>query len=183
MRLKLSPPWVTAENEIKALFGNDSEINIDYDNQNRTVTLKVDNPEKAAAISYLLPCTLYFGLVDFNITVIPSNTHEVIVPIDVPVNAELFDTAFKNNPVYAFSKTIEGIFSNKFTYVVFKNKVVQFFNDNLNDIHGNMNTLYESIARDLFNNNDAHYEHGKLEGVCYCTDIEEKVGMPLGEWP
>ena len=59
-------------------------------------------------------------------------------------------------------------------YVVFKNRVVQFFNDNLNDIYGNISTLYQEIASDVFK---------EISGVNYCTDIEERVGAPLGEWP
>ena len=33
IRLKLSPPWIIYVNMVKALFGNDPEINIEYDNE------------------------------------------------------------------------------------------------------------------------------------------------------
>ena len=106
------------------------------------------------------------------IAVIPSNGW--YDDIDVLPTNEIFDLAFENNPVYAFAKTVGGLWSYHCTYVVFKNRVVQFFNDNLNDIYGNISTLYENIAEDVF---------APLNGVAYCTDIEERVGKPLGEWP
>ena len=60
-------------------------------------------------------------------------------------------------------------------YVIFANKVVQYFNDSLSDAHGVCSTLYQDIARDVF---------GDDCGVYFCTDLEEKsTGAPLGEWP
>ena len=174
IKLKLSPPWVTYFNEIVALFGNDPDIWIDYNENDLEIKLRVDDLGKAWAISQLLPAEKDFGNVTLKITVIPNNTNgkkpEVMKP------HHLFEIAFDRNPVFAFAKSIDGIFTNSITYVVFKNKVVQFFNDNLNDIHGNVSTLYQEIASDVF-------EDAGLMGVCYCTDIEEKVGVPLGEWP
>ena len=43
----------------------------------------------------------------------------------------------------------EGYIWLPLTYVVFKNCVVQFFNDNLNDYHGMLSTLYETIADEV----------------------------------
>ena len=51
--------------------------------------------------------------------------------------------------------------TNPLTYVVLKKEVVQFFNDNLNDIHGLETTLYQTIAKDVFDGT----------GVFFCTDI------------
>ena len=172
-RLKISPPWVTFVNKINALFSNDPDIDIVYDNDERKVKLYVANAEKAAALVMLLPSSKMFGNVYLGIAVIPGNNFAVL-PLNVATE-DLFNMAFDRNPVFAFTKSITGIFSNTLTYVVFKNRVVQFFNDNLNDIYGNISTLYQEIASDIFAD--------KAEGVCFCTDIEEKVGMPLGEWP
>lgn len=68
----------------------------------------------------------------------------------------------------------EGVWFVPFTYVVFKNCVVQFFNDNLNDPHGIISTLYQEIAEEVLES---------VPNTYYCTDIEHKLGMPLGEWP
>ena len=178
VRCKLAPPWITYVNQVIALFGNDPEIKIVYDEDEIQLKIYVDNPEKAFALEYLLPEEKEFGNIILEIMIIPSNDFEGDDEEEICLSAkELFDIAFENNPAYAFSKEIKGIFNVTLTYVVFKNKVVQFFNDNLNDIHGLMSTLYQDIAKELF-------EDSGLYNVYYNTDIEEKVfGMPLGEWP
>lgn len=176
VRLKLSPPWVTYVNKLKALFDQDPEIQVIYNNDERTVNIYVENSKKAWAIEKLLPMQKQIGNIQLKITVVPANGgYEVAGPLST---IEIFDLAFKDNPIYAYSKEISGLFSNKFIYVVFKNKVVQFFNDNLNDIHGLISTLYQNIAYEIFE--DANIN---LMNVFFNTDIEEKVWTPLGEWP
>lgn len=186
VRLKLSPPWVTYANKIKAMFQNDPEITIEYKSTPfPKVKLFVDNEEKAKAIYLLLPCCKEIGNVTLCITVVPPNGCDIEEIIDYNCEKtsikELFDVAFDRNPVYAYSKEIVGIFSNPFTYVVFKNKVVQFFNDNLNDIHGLISTLYEDIARELFTHDDC-IPAITSENVFFNTDIEEKVYDMPSEW-
>lgn len=176
IRMKISPPWITYVNEVNCLFEHDPEVQLIYNNDEKTVELYVEDPAKAFAIDRLLPDEVEYGNIILEVKVIPGNkTPSDDIP-DNPTNDWLFNTAFKNSPVFAYTKTISGLFSNDLTYVVFKNRVVQFFNDNLNDIHGLVSTLYQEIANDVFSD--------ELNGVCYCTDIEERVlGVPLGEWP
>lgn len=174
LKLKMSPPWVTIYNQINALFGPDPDILISYDNDEPKVIITVTNPEKAAALNWVLPEYYPIGnlWLDIEIDAVNGMTNRAFFD-----KKELFDVLFDRNPVYAFSYSVDGIFSNSIIYVVFKNKVVQFFNDNLGDIYGNVSTLYQEIAKDLFNYREDFYN------VCYCTDKEEKVGKPLGEWP
>ena len=62
-------------------------------------------------------------------------------------------------------------------YVVFKNCVVQFFADNINDCHGVISMLYQDIAEEILTG-DA------VQGVYFNTDVERAgVGMPTGQWP
>lgn len=176
IRMKISPPWITYVNEINCLFEHDPEVQLVYDNDEKTVELYVEDPTKAFAIDRLLPDEVEYGNIVLEVKVTPGNKVPSEEIPDNPTNDWLFNTAFKNSPVFAYTKTITGLFSNDLTYVVFKNRVVQFFNDNLNDIHGLVSTLYQEIANDVFSD--------ELNGVCYCTDIEERVlGTPLGEWP
>ena len=172
IRLKLSPPWVTYLNELTEMFKHDSEISVRYDNVMPAIYLDVTNPEKAAALSYLLPDITNFGNVDVFLFIEGEMSDRAF-----PDKTELFDILFEKNPIYSFSYTVHDVFTNPIVYVVFKNRVVQFFNDNLNDIYGNVSTLYEDIANDIFSQKE------QLSGVCFCTDVEEKIGMPLGEWP
>lgn len=92
---------------------------------------------------------------------------------------ELFETAFSGNPAFAYvvSPADKSAVWFDMVYVVFKNCVVQFFNDNLNDCHGILSTLYEEIARNVLTGEGSY-------GVYFNTDIERgNVGKPLGEWP
>lgn len=177
VRLKISPPWVTYVNELNALFKYDPDVSVEYDNDNTQVKIYVEDTPKAAALECLLPYVKEFGNVDLTITVVPANEDAYdMTNIDLVPVEKLFEIAFIGNPIYSFQHTVSGIFSNKLTYIVFKNQVVQFFNDNLNDIYGNISTLYQEIASDVF-------DMEEIDGILFCTDVVKKVGKPLGEWP
>ena len=175
IRLKLSPPWVTYVNELIALFGEDPDITIKYeDNCTTKVKLYVNNEEKAQSLCTLLPLSKRFGNQELEICIIPPNAERSYIG-SYKKGKEVYETAFKGNPVLSFVHEVNGIFSNTITYVVFKNKVIQFFNDNLNDVYGNISTLYQEIAKDVF----SEY----VNGICYCTDVDQKLKKPLSEWP
>lgn len=175
IRTKISPPWITYLNQLKALFGEDPDIKIIYNGDKNQIQIKllVNDSTKAAALEEILPPWKRFGNVSMTIAIVPTN--QLDEPKDFATLAEIFEAAFKNNPVFAFTKVVSGMWSFNCVYVVFRNKVVQFFNDNLADVYGNVSTLYQNLAEDVFDNEC-------LEGVHYCTDME-KVMMPLGEWP
>lgn len=158
-RLNLSPPWNTRVDEITALFKNDPEIHVVYNEEKYDLKLYVDSANKAAALTQLLPEEYEFGNVVLTVEVIPAN-HK-LGAMHFNSNEQLFEYAFQGNEALSFTKTIEGIFSNNLTYVVFKNEVVQYFNDNLADIYGMCSTLYQEIAKNVF---------GETEGIFFCTD-------------
>lgn len=164
---KLAPPWIEYVNELTALFAKDPAIKVVYDNNENEVKLYVDGQAKADALTQLLPASKEFGNVTLNITIVPANKLKSTV--------DLYRAAFEGNEAFVESWTAQGIFTNPITYIIFKKEVVQFYNDNLADAHGNKNTLYQEIAKDVFENKN---------GIYFCTDTEDaKVGKPLGEWP
>ena len=182
IRLKLSPPWITYVHELEALFDPDPQIafNTDFNTEEGpSVTLAVAESagDKATAIANLLPEERYFGNIVLKINVDGKFTNRAFTTAK-----ELFETAFEGNPVFAYAvaPAQEGYWYPNITYVVFKNCVVQFFNDNLNDCHGIVSILYEDIADDVFFEFVDEYVGGN---VCFNTDVEAKLGMPLGEWP
>lgn len=155
IKLKLSTPWVIFYREVEAMFKDDPEVRVVFNEEEPEVKLYVENAEKADALTQLLPKKVDFGNVELKVTVIPANK--------LGANkASLFEKAFKGNPAFSFI-TGHNIFNNPMTYVVFKNKVVQYYTDNLGDIYGNCSTLYQEIAKDIF---------GKHEGIYFCTDKE-----------
>ena len=175
-RLKILPPWTIVIRKLEALFDGDPQIafNTDFSGEHPRVVLACNNGDKVAALQKILPTEVNFGNVALEVMVdgIPSNRA-------FTSKVELFDTAFSGNPAYANSDcpAEEGYQWIGTTYVVFKNCVVQFAADNLNDCHGIISTLYQTIAEELLTGE-------ATSGVFYNTDVERaNLGYPLGEWP
>ena len=175
-RLKILPPWTIVIRKLEALFDGDPQIafNTNYSGEGPSVVLSCNNGDKVAALQKILPEEVNFGNVALKVMVdgIPSNRA-------FTSKVELFDAAFKGNPAYACSicPAEEGYMWIGTTYVVFKNCVVQFAADNLNDCHGIISTLYQDIADELLTGE-------ATDGVFYNTDVERaNLGYPLGEWP
>ena len=137
-RVKLSAPWDEFYNEVNELFRYDDEVRVVFFEEQKKIKLYVDNPAKAEALQKLLPQKKEWGKVALLIEVIPSNKEK-----KTELTRSIWSVAFTGNTAVSFIYTIDGIFSNPLTYVVFVNEVVQYFNDNLGDINGNRSTLYE----------------------------------------
>lgn len=176
VRVKILPPWITFIHKIQALFDGDPQIacNVDYSGAHPAIVLACNNGDKVTALQQILPTEIEYGGVILEIAIdgTPSNR-------SFTTKKELFEVAFDRNPAFAYAVCPVEDGYNWFaaTYIVFKNCVVQFFNDNLNDCHGVLSTLYEDIAREVLTG-DA------VQGVYFNTDVERgQLGMPLGEWP
>lgn len=156
----LSAPWYTYYHELEALFGQDPEISMDFneDKGDYTVTMHVRNEEKEYALMQLLPTVKSFGSIAVRIRVIPSN-------VEYESDYDLLLKALKDNPVFA--KGIKEEMTD-YNYILFKKEVVEFFNDELGDPYGFRFTLFQDIANDVFAN--AHnvffstYREGQLVG-------------------
>ena len=176
VRLKISPPWVTYINKVEALFDGDPQIacNVNYGSVEPSIVLACNNGDKVTALQQILPEEVKFGNIVLKVAVDGKPSNRAFKN-----KKELFETAFAKNPAFAYavSPVDDGYNWFSMTYVVFKNCVVQFFNDNLNDCHGVVSTLYETIADEILTGPGT-------EGVYFNTDVERgALGMPLGEWP
>lgn len=175
VRLKISPPWVVYVKKVQALFDGDPQIacNVNYSGVNPSIVLACNNGDKVTALQQILPTEVKFGNVVLTIAVDGTPSNRFFVN-----KKELFDVAFEKNPAYAYTVSPENDGYNWFSmvYVVFKCCVVQFFADNLNDCHGIISTLYQDIAEEVLTGN-------AVQGVYFNTDVETKLGKPLGEWP
>jgi len=166
-KLNISSPWIEYYRKVNAIFGEDPDVTIKFDSVKHVLKMYVKGQEKADAIGKIMPSKVEFGTVTVTIEVIPDNgENDAIV--------DIFQKAFDGNPAISYIKAVgKGLF--KVNYVVFENKVVQYYNDDLGDVNGLESTLYENIARDIFD---------KDLNVFYCTDVENKeLEKPLGEWP
>lgn len=157
-KVKKTSPWVEYYNKVKALLGGDPDITVEFDEEAMKLKIYVTGTEKADALAQLLPAEKEFGNVKVYTVVIPANTQTYD-------KADLIWFAMNGNPNFAFMQKVEGIFSNKIAYIVFKKRVAQYWNDNLGDLHGNVSTLYQDLAKDIFGDGD---------GILYCTDNVEE---------
>jgi len=152
-KIGLSAPWYTYYNSLKALFGKDPDITISplEDDDDLSVKMSVANAEKASAIAKLLPEDVTFGARKMKVLVVSEDSGE-------DATVDLYRKAFSDNPVVSRIETVNGGIG-KFSYVVFKPEVVQYYNDNLGDINGNRTALYEELAKEIFNSD-----------INFCTD-------------
>lgn len=178
VRLKILPPWSVYIKKLEALFDGDPQIafNVNWDGRNPSVTLATNNGDKAAALLLLLPPEKVFGNVVLKISIDCDHVSNLAFP----TAKDLFETAFAGNPAFAYVVTPEDYWYVDFTYVGFKNCVVQISCDNLLDPRGLISTLYQDIASEIFA--DRSYHTGG--GITFFTDVERgHLGKPLGEWP
>ena len=153
--VKLSPPWDGYVRKIMCLFAEDEEIHIE--SSDKVLTIFVDNTDKYEALTHLLPEKKEFGNVTLEIKIVPANTEE-------KSDKDYIKALFKGNG--AVSQIAEyGVGTNPMTFVEFYKEVIQYYNDNAGDLHGNRTTVMEEIAREVFED---------LGGVFFCTDN----GMP-----
>lgn len=164
-KISLSPPWVEYYREVNEMFKRDKEVRVVYDEDINKLSLYVDNEVKASALSQLLPVTKEFGTVVMEIEVVPCNTKGSSLR---RTNNTIIEDAFAKNPAVNSIKTVSGIFDYDLYYVIFEKSVVQYFVDNLGDYNGIKSTLYENIARDIFE---------KMDGVFYCTDLSDTITL------
>lgn len=153
--IKKSAPWVTYYKELNELFRKDDDVLVVYDEDDNTINAYVEGEAKAGAIQYLLPTEKKFGNVTLFVNVIPSNKGSYMVNASNPLSVAT--DAFRDNDAVVAVTDISGVFP--LVYVIFKKRVVQYFDDNLGDINGNCSTLYETMAKNVFND----------VGIKFCT--------------
>jgi hypothetical protein len=151
--VKLAAPWTIYANKVEAMFKEDKDIKFEYDDDKKVITLRVNENDKAEALAELLPAQKNFGNVTLEIRVIPAN--EV-----GQKSMDLFRKAFKGNPAVSQITSVDTLWGT-LGFVVFKPKVIQYYNDAMFDLNGVKSTIYEDLARDLF---------GENGGIYYCTE-------------
>lgn len=159
-KLKLSPPWSIFYDEVSAMFKKDPEVRVIMDEANYTIYVFVNNPRKSAAIAKILGQEKKFGRITLKVQVPPPDGAG---NYNFKDGVELYNAAFENNGRLSYVQPKTSIFDTSF-YVVFKNEVVQFFNDDISDINSQCSTLAEDIARDIFVGDELPN---------FCTDFPE----------
>lgn len=167
-KVNLIAPWNEYYEELVAFFAEDREVTILYDEAAKNIKVLVQDPLKAEALTGLLAGEKEFGSTKLVITVVPANEPDTRVKStlaslrDNEGFAAEYRVALHNNGLFSYVHEIENVMGFNAIFVVFKTKVVQYYNDNLGDLNGMKSTLAENIARDIF------VPHN---GVFFCTNI------------
>lgn len=166
-KLNLSPPWVVYYRKLLAFFKEDPEVRITYDDIEQEIKLYVDNAEKAVALEKLLPSEQVFGNVTLYVTIVPANktTFDSVKAAYSTNSSDIIHICFNNKAVTGI-KIVDGIMTDRMTFVIFRKEVVQWFSDDIGDYHGICSTLYQDLAKEIF---------GNIDGVFFCTDNETYV--------
>ena len=156
-KVSLSSPWVLYYRKLQAFFEQDPEVEVKLEEQYEpAIHIYVDNAKKAEALEELLPEEMNFGNIKVPVIVIPSNNQTS--------KLDLLKIALEGNDAVVDIETIEGVFTNPISYIVFEKEVVQYYADDLGDLHGVNSTLYQDLAKEIF---------GNVSGVNFCTDTDE----------
>jgi len=142
-KVTVSPPWITYYNKMQVLFGGDPDIRLSYDDESKVIRMFVNNPTKADALGSLLPVDVTFGNVTVKIVIVPGNIDKTKIP-------ELYRLALQGNPAFSQVIDIYSFMIPQLAYVMFKKEVAQFWNDNMGDPHGVETTLYQELAKEIF---------------------------------
>lgn len=164
-RMRLEPPWETYYRELSLLFDDDPDLQVIYDSYEQEIKIYADDEAKYSALSALLPAEKEFGNVKLKVTIVPSNVK--MRKVHMPTS-EMFEDLFDDNPIVHDIVRSTGIY--EATYIVFRKEVVQYYNDDIGDINGLCSTLYQDIAKKIFENHD---------GVHFCTDKAVTYIQPL----
>lgn len=160
--VSMSSPWVVLFRELETMFAEDEGIKVTFQDNSR-IKLFVEDSEKAYALSKLIEAKHAFGNVEVYVEIVPANGYG---DIDTDDTEKLFEMAFKGNPVLVTLSSVDLPMLNRNLYVVFKAKVVQYFNDDISDINGMRSTLYQELAKDIFVN-------PTQMRPCFCTEKVE----------
>ena len=159
--LKSYSPWVLYVKKMEALFKNDECVDVLYNEDNGhkpEVKLVVTGETKAKALRKLLPEKVQFGNIDLTVTVVENKLDDVEVS-----GVQLFTQAFEGNK--ALDRVMNGTnpMTANMTFAIFHKEVVQYDADNLGNPTGQVSTLYEDLAAELF---------GGIDGLFFCTNSE-----------
>ena len=155
-RINLISPSDEYYNKMAAFFKDDPYTTVLYDESEKHIELLVNEPFKAVALSQLLKTELDFGDAKLLISVVPTNddAKDAIhyfkhMGVDEDYDVRYMH-ALNDNDIYSYVRSIKGMKGFDAVYVIFKKKVIQYYNDNLGDLNGVKSTLAEYIARDIF---------------------------------
>lgn len=152
--VKLSPPWTTIYNKLRAFFAKDPDIKVHSVKLTKTGDryIVVESPfcEKIDALVRLMKDEYKFGNVTLKIYFSVSNGFKATETDGL--YGQAIDGLASNAAIVDIKK-VENFVHDEFVVIEFAKEIVQFYNDDLGDYYGNWNGTYVDIAKELFKEN------------------------------
>ena len=156
----LSPPWYTIGNELQATVGKTPGVKVGEvvagADGSYTVTIVTRNHARGVALASVLTANHDLGGVSLKVEVKNPAGQLVagVIPTSAPRLAQLERQAFAGNRLFQSvvvrqATPVPGSSINVFP--VFKQAVVQFYNDNLADLYQNQNMVAAAAFADVLN--------------------------------
>ncbi len=143
--INLSSPWIRYAQRVEALFWQDEDVSVAYDDTDTSLNVYVNGDDKAEAIAALLPDQKEYGNVTLSVNVIPSN--------DKPTEADLFRRAFAGNA--ALVDVAEGYGpTGDITYALFAPETVQVKEDDVSQFYGLATMTVAQLAESVLESKD-----------------------------
>ena len=148
----ISPPCYTLYNKFEEMFGDDPEISLDMKGveDGYHIIFESRNSIKLDALEKMLKPSFDYGNIKVSLEFKVSN-ESATTTYDFAIDA------FSGNPMFEdiiLRSFMPGLKPDQ-VCVILQKKIIQFFNDNLDDFYGNLNFLPTDVAKEIFVENDA----------------------------
>lgn len=141
-----SAPWFEHYHKIEQVFLSDEDVSVDYDDDSKTVIVRVKGTDKAEALAKYVKPEIDFGKVTLHVNVVPDNAEKT--------TTEMLQDAFTGNELFE-GIAEEAVYGGTIIYAVFRADVIQFWNDNIGSPYGVKTMTIEQAAKDVFQMDDA----------------------------
>jgi hypothetical protein len=137
----ISAPWIQHCSKVDQFFIDDDDVTLDYDDESKTIKLRVKGTDKANSLAKIVRSEVSFGNVTLRVVVVPDNDSE-------PTLENLLQWAFAGNGIFS-GTAVEEEHGGTVTYAVFEPETIQIWNDNIGSCYGVETYTVEQVAKDV----------------------------------
>ena len=155
----LSAPWYTFAKTVKYIFEKDPDIAVNFSdeiNGNLTITVETSSPKKLISIKKIVGSKRSYG----NITVVIKYALSSNI-----ITLEDYQLAFADTGL--IDQIIESQDPMGTDFIVVNRDLVQFYNDNIFDYHGNITMTLEEAILSIINMGE------QAADIAICTKSDE----------
>lgn len=153
--INLASPWIRYAKRVEALFWQDADVSVAYDDTDMSLNVYVNGDDKAVAIASLLPEKKEYGNVTLTVRVIPSN--------DELTEADTFRRAFAGNA--ALVDVAEGFGpAGDIAYALFAPDTVQLKEDDVSQFYGLTTLTFAQLAESVLESKDVLVSSARIMG-------------------